>query len=64
MAVRKDVVPNRTKIARFVELPKNWGPGALPGRKDRIKRKREDRDEDAEDRNGTKLRLAKEVKTS
>jgi hypothetical protein len=64
LTVRKDVVPNRTKITRFVEVPKNWGPGALPGKKERVKRKREDGDEDAEDRNGTEVKDATEMDTS
>jgi hypothetical protein len=40
------VNPNRTKITRFVQLPKNWGPGTKAGKKEgrtwRGKRKRED----------------------
>lgn len=64
LTVRKDVVPNRTKIARFVDVPPNWGPGALPGKKERVKRKREDGDDDAEDRNGAEANHAEEMDTS
>jgi hypothetical protein len=43
--MRQDINPNRTKIARFVEVPKNWGPGTKAGKKEgrswRGKRKRE-----------------------
>jgi len=60
LTVRKDVDPNRTKITRFVEVPKNWGPGALPGKKERVKRKREYGDEDAEARRDTHIKHAKE----
>lgn len=55
--MRKDVNPNRTKITRFVEVPKNWGPGALPGKNQRGKRKRE---EEHETRNGTDVKHLKE----
>jgi len=60
LTVRKDVNPNRTKITRFVEVPKNWGPGALPGKKERVKRKREYGDEDMEARLGMHIKHAKE----
>jgi hypothetical protein len=30
--LREDINPNRNKIARFVELPKNWGPGTRAGK--------------------------------
>lgn len=51
---RKDVDPNRTKIARFPDLPKNWGPGTKAGKKEgrawrgNGKRKRDTDDEDSE----------------
>ena len=60
LTLRKDSDPNRTKITRFVEVPKNWGPGALPGKKERVKRKREDGDEDSEAWKGTDIKHAKE----
>jgi hypothetical protein len=28
------VDPNRTKITRFPDLPKNWGPGTRAGKKE------------------------------
>lgn len=52
MTLRKDVNPNRTKITRFVQVPKNWGPGTKAGKKEgkswRGKRKREANDNGSE----------------
>jgi hypothetical protein len=49
LTLRPDVVdPNRTRTARFVAVPANWGPGTKAGKKEgrtwrgNRKRKRED----------------------
>ena len=32
LTLREDINLNKSKIARFVELPKNWGPGTRAGK--------------------------------
>jgi hypothetical protein len=48
LTIRKDINPNRVKIARYVQVPPNSGPGTKAGKKEgrswRGKRKRESED--------------------
>jgi hypothetical protein len=62
--LRKDAIPTRTKIARFVEVPKNWGPGTKAGKKEgkswRGKRKR-DVDDTGSEVQGGELKQEMEI---
>lgn len=66
MTIRKDVNPNRTKIARYVQVPPNSGPGTKAGKKEgrswRGKRKRDVNDTGSDGKEAESDAVAEDVK--